>query len=361
MSCKKPSGMVLVNDLPKSIFEYTGLIKNKFKITKDKNKAYKFFKLHDYYEKHVDEIISSLVPKHLISKAELIQIPCGNCLSCRLDYSKQWATRCYGESLYSENNYFITLTYDDEHLPKGSLNNPTLVKEHFQKFIKSLRNYGFEGLRYFGCGEYGDNTHRPHLHIILFNCPLTDLTENLPYINNDGSKSFIKKCDENGDPYYYSEIIANAWKYKGQILIGRCTYKSCAYVARYVVKKSKGVNSSVYKSLGIVPEFVLMSKKPGIGEKFILDNYEKFKDNPALFIPSQNPFLSPIGKYFSKIQKKIDVVSYEERRNQAKDIVYQDLAYKASLSPKSLSSRNLDELNQLEEKTKILKRVNIDI
>lgn len=358
MSCKNPNGMIIVNNINN---ENALVMKaKKFKITNDKNKAYKFIKLPNYFEKHINEIINSLVPKDLINNSEFIQIPCGNCLSCRLDYSKYWATRCYGESLYSNNNYFITLTYDDDHVPYGTFHNQTLIKEDLQKFIKALRNYGFKDLRYFACGEYGDETKRPHYHVILFNCNLTDLTEEIPYSNNGLIKK-VQKTDQDGDSMYYSDIIMNAWHHKGNILIGRCTYKSCAYVARYVCKKSKGVSSNVYNSLGVIPEFVLMSRRPGIGQKFIIDNYEKFKDNPSLFIPGDNPFLSGIGKYFTKLQKNIDPKKYEERKIKSKEFAFNNLKYLSSLSSKSINDLNKDSLLELENKTKTLQRKNIKL
>lgn len=357
MSCKNPNGMIVVNNLDK--YEVAQIKSRKFKINNDNNKAYKFLKLPDYYEKHVTDIINSVVPDNLIKKSEFLQIPCGQCLACRLDYSKNWATRCYGESLYHDNNYFITLTYDDDHVPYGSINNYTLKKEDFQKFIKALRNYGFKDLRYFGCGEYGDDTHRPHYHVILYNCFLPDLTQEIPYSNN-GKIQKISKTDKDGDPFYYSEIIKNAWHGNGNIIIGRCTYHSCAYVARYVCKKAKGINKNIYDSLGIEPEFVLMSRRPGIGQQFIIDNYDKFKDNPAIFIPSESPFLSSFGKYFTKIQKKINLQDYENRKEDVKKFADKKLLYRSSINSRSLNSQNKDELEQLELKTKILKRSNID-
>lgn len=359
MSCKNPNGMILLNNLTAT--ESAVLSNRKFKISNDKLVATKFFKLPDRFENHQEEIIKSLVPSFLVNKAELLQIPCGNCLACRLDYSKYWASRCFGESLYHENNYFITLTYDDDHLPKGVINNPSLIKSDLQKFIKALRNYGFKDVRYFACGEYGDNTHRPHYHVILYNVNLPDLTNFIPYFDDYGIKHYTTKVDENGDSLFYSDIIFNAWHRKGNIIIGRVTYKSCAYVARYVVKKSKGVTKDVYTKLGIESEFVLMSRRPGIGCQYILDHYESLKDNPSIYIPGQKPFLSGFGKYFTKIQKSIDYDKYLERKAYSIRNSIDNLELRSKISSRSINSQNKDELLQLEEKTKILKRSNLNL
>ena len=63
-----------------------------------------------------------------------IQVPCGQCAGRRLDQSKQWALRCVHEAQVHDENCFITLTYNNENLPKdGSLN-----KRDFQLFMKRL-------------------------------------------------------------------------------------------------------------------------------------------------------------------------------------------------------------------------------
>ena len=111
---------------------------------------------------------------------EYISIPCGHCIGCRLKYSRIWADRCMVEASYHEDNVFLTLTYDNDHLPKPldyitdtgerkvSPVNP-LEKRELQLFIKRLRKkFPEQRIRYFACGEYGGKTMRPHYHLILF-------------------------------------------------------------------------------------------------------------------------------------------------------------------------------------------------
>ena len=93
-----------------------------------------------------------------------VQVPCGKCIGCRLDYSRKWAIRCVLEAQMHKENCFLTLTYDDEHLPKGE----KLEKEEMQKFWKRLRKATGTKIRYYMAGEYGTEGGRPHYHACVF-------------------------------------------------------------------------------------------------------------------------------------------------------------------------------------------------
>ena len=110
---------------------------------------------------------------------EIIYVPCGHCIECRLEKSRDWANRMYAELQYHKVATFVTLTYDNDHLPYGEKyvdnegkerRNPTLIKKDAQTFIRSLRDYIGHNNRisYYLCGEYGDRTFRPHFHAIIF-------------------------------------------------------------------------------------------------------------------------------------------------------------------------------------------------
>ena len=151
-------------------------------------------------------------------RGEKLDLPCGSCVGCRLERSRQWAVRCVHEaSLYDENTY-ITLTYNEKNLPK----NLSLDVSHFQKFLKRLRKK-FTGrkIRFFHCGEYGEKKQRPHYHALLFNIEFKD-------------KKFFKMF--NGNRLYKSDILTAAWSL-GFATIGDLTFESAAYVARYCMKK----------------------------------------------------------------------------------------------------------------------------
>ena len=100
-----------------------------------------------------------------------VTVPCGQCIGCRLERSRQWAIRCYHEASMYERNSFVTLTYDDESLPLGG----TLVFRDFQLFMKRLRKQYGAGIRFYACGEYGEKFGRPHYHVCLFNFELMQL------------------------------------------------------------------------------------------------------------------------------------------------------------------------------------------
>lgn len=216
-----------------------------------------------------------------------VELPCGKCQGCRLAKSAEWAMRCQLESGYYLDNYFLTLTYDDAHLPirdhvsldksTGEVliesENAVLVPEHMTKFLKDLRryyeyHYNHTGIRYFLAGEYGEKTLRPHYHMIVFNLPIFDLK--------------LYKESFSGNNLYNSVILNHIWG-KGYVAIGNVTYESCAYVARYTTKKI-GINKDDYLAKGLEPEFVRMSRRPGIGYQYFKDNEEKIKKNDNIIL-----------------------------------------------------------------------------
>ncbi|WP_445772211.1 rolling circle replication-associated protein [Rheinheimera sp.] len=181
-------------------------------------------------------------------------VPCGQCIGCRLDRSKMWAARCIHEASLHPQNCFITLTYDDDHLPEGG----TLVTQHFQKFMKRLRKRCGAGIRFYHCGEYGDQGGRPHYHALIFNYDFPD-------------KKLWKKNKDY--PLYTSELLQSLWTF-GFSTIGALTYDTAAYTARYIMKKINGpkqkehyqrTNPQTGEINQIKPEYITMSRRPGIG------------------------------------------------------------------------------------------------
>lgn len=316
MSCYSPNFILFSKRKP--------YLDNSFKLTKDVSKYYRFMtgkefqgKERDYFKKVFVDNDFSYTP-----------VPCGCCLGCRLDYSKQWAARCMLEAEQWKDNYFITLTYDDNNLPIGSYGNATLIPDDFTNFIKRLRKFYVEkglsdNVRIFGCGEYGDMSFRPHYHIILFNCPIPDLSTNFPYFEN--GKEYITQHFYNGVIYYYSDIIHNLWK-KGNILIGRCEWQSCAYVARYVVKKIKGVNSDVYKKLGVVPEFVRMSRRPGIAYQYFVDHKDEIYEFDNIIVQDLKApkVITPPRYYDNMLKLENELLYYDiklDRQNKSNNML----------------------------------------
>jgi len=186
-------------------------------------------------------------------RGQRLDLPCGQCVGCRLERSRQWAVRCVHEaSLYSENS-FITLTYNPENLPS----NGSLVKSDFQDFMKRLRkSIAPRKVRYYHCGEYGENLGRPHYHALLFGYDFED------------KKYFSGKAVNS---VYTSDTLSKLWPF-GFSVSGSVTFESAAYVARYVMKKVTGDKSAEHYK-GLLPEYTTMSRRPGIGKGW----YEKFK------------------------------------------------------------------------------------
>lgn len=185
-----------------------------------------------------------------------VRIGCGQCAGCRLEHSRQWAMRCMHERQLWTYNEFVTLTYDDKYLPPGG----TLVYRDVQLFMKRLRKKFGKGVRVYGCGEYGELNKRPHYHLILFNLELKD-------------KKYFART-RRGDILYTSEVLSATWGL-GHVLTGEVTFESAAYCARYVMKKRRGDPEDVKKFYQVidadgvvyqrVPEFSVMSRRPGIG------------------------------------------------------------------------------------------------
>lgn len=216
-----------------------------------------------------------------------VDLPCGQCIGCRLERSRKWAVRCLHEASLYEQNAFITLTYDDKHIPP----NGSLRVEDFQKFMKRLRfEFSDRRIRYFHCGEYGESTQRPHYHACLFNFDFPD-------------KSIWKKSQENN--LYRSKILERLWP-EGQSTIGDVTFESAAYVARYITKKMTGPHAEEHYG-DLKPEYVTMSRRPGLGSEW----FEKFKsdlypDDFALIKRGDTYSKCKVPKYYDTLLERTD-------------------------------------------------------
>jgi hypothetical protein len=227
--------------------------------------------------------------------SEVISLPCGQCIGCRLENSRQWAIRCSHEAQLYDNNSFITLTYNNQNLPPSG----TLVLRDFQLFLKRLRKHiSPTKLRFYHCGEYGSNCRecglsqvyckcdiyqpglgRPHYHACLFNYDFAD--RRLHKIANE-------------QRLYTSHTLDQIWG-KGHSLIGDVTFQSAAYVARYITKKingEKAENHYINRDGEILkPEYTTMSRMPGLGSAWL----NKYKSDvyPGDFVVMNNKKMRP--------------------------------------------------------------------
>ena len=218
-------------------------------------------------------------------------VSCGECYMCINKKRRDWAFRLYWERKRHRDAWFVMVTYNEENVPlldtstgelnlgitdkQGWLNMDktyrVLYKKDLQDFLNKLRNYQayYEkkysaykmDIRYFACGEYGDDTGRPHYHILLFGVR----------------------------PEIMEQAEEKVWK-KGFISYKRYddskAYSGCMYLTKYVYKQQ------LEKSLPVNP-FILMSKKPPIGRNFIEKN--------AVFILKNGTWKVPIGNKIVRV------------------------------------------------------------
>lgn len=232
--------------------------------------------------------------KILKNDLPFVSIPCQQCLECRIQSARVWADRCVLEAKQYKDNYFVTLTYDDAHLPYKN----GLQPRELQLFMKRLRKC-FPGVkvRFFACGEYGDISLRPHYHLILFNCPLNDLSYKFK-VEKDGKLVDHWRPVNDGD-LKFSQTIFDAWQHKGMISVGKFNYDTAAYISQYVTKKINPKNKERYEKLGIEPEFLRMSNRPGIGASYFNDQQ---LDNDKIIVAGANEaHISQVPRYFDKL------------------------------------------------------------
>ena len=232
--------------------------------------------------------------------------PCGHCTSCRLEYSQGWATRIDHETKSHEHNYFVTITYDNDHLPAGG----SLKPEDVTKYLKRLRRH-LGRLRYVLTGEYGEQTLRPHYHAITFGLELPDL-------------KLADYVSQSGEPQWTSETADRIWG-KGKVIFGTVTPKSAAYVARYAMKKQTGERKKeAYRRLdpetgeiyGVLPEFIRQSRNPGIGMTW----FDKFKTDcvPSDFLIRDGKRIRVPRGYIEKLPEHEKAAIKSKRRQHAK-------------------------------------------
>lgn len=289
---------------------------------------------------------------------KIIQIPCGQCVGCRIQYSREWANRCMMELQYHDSSYFVTLTYDDAHVPRAKyltsdasvsaltgelLSEPefqeslTLRKRDFQLFMKRLRKkFHNQKIRFFMAGEYGSNTLRPHYHAIIFGLRLDDLQ--------------LYSKSPQGFCYYNSPSLQSCWSDKdgnpiGYAVVAEVTWETCAYTARYVMKKQTGKDAEFYTRFNMQPEFTLMSRKPGIARQYYDDHPDIYKKEYINVSTEKGGLKFKPPRYFDKLY---DLENPEEM--QAIKDIRQKLATEAQKAKLQGTSLYLEEFLEVQER-----------
>lgn len=297
-------------------------------------------------------------------------IACGQCLGCRLDHAKLWQGRCLMEMQEHDSTYFLTLTYDDEHLPLKSrycheyvddstgevLSVPvaTLSLDDVQRWKKRLAKAwskrSDKPLRFYGCGEYGDTTMRPHYHFLVFGLDLTD--DELTYYKTSAAgkiNSTLYNCD----------WITKTWG-NGHVVIGKGTFESAGYIARYVLKKRGAIDKQFYLDNGLLPPFINMSRRPGIGLPYLervsevivnddgIDDIHISTANGGKTIRISGYMLDKLSVVYPEIVTKV-----KDQRREAMDIKRAAIKSKTDL-PYPLYLYNQGQA--LENRTKVLQK-----
>lgn len=313
--------VLLKNGKRKTMFQYGIKVidRDSFDLVNGTYKQFKFAKLgvskwtvlNKMFAQNSDEIEEIV---------KMIQVPCGCCRECLADNSKQWAFRILKEAAQYDNNYFITITYNEENIPQNKM----LDKEFFTNFNKKLKTYlkrsGLNSdFRFYGVGEYGSKTARPHYHVIYFNLDIRDLK--------------FEYIDSNHNLHFSSPFLDNVWQ-KGFIDIGSVDIGSACYVARYCDKKKRLTTSQRrdLESKGIVPEFSAMSRRPGIGASYYDEAFDRFINGKYYDIQKGKQFKLPLY-YTKRIKESLKGTKELERyENQAKQTSSIIVAHQLELS-----------------------------
>lgn len=220
-----------------------------------------------------------------------LRLPCGNCIGCRLERKRQWQTRCIHESQMHKHSSFVTLTYEDKHIPQGG----SLDHRDFQLFMKRLRNSRQDPIRFYMCGEYGNTTNRPHYHALLFGAQFHDQEK--------------YSTDRHGNTLYTSKELDELWQ-KGMTTLGTVNETTAAYCAGYTMKKRKehAEIATVHLDTGEIrhktPEYGRMSLRPGIGATWIKKHLTDVFTQDAAIFPGGRRCKTP--RYYYNYLKKTD-------------------------------------------------------
>ena len=235
-------------------------------------------------------------PHMIWIESQKMHVPCGVCMYCRIQRSREWAVRLMHESQYHDSCVFLTCTYDNDHLPEHS----SLRKRDYVLFMKRLRKQLDRKIKYFSCGEYGGQFGRPHYHAIVFGMSADDFDYFDTYVR-DGTRYYL---------YRHS-----SWPY-GLINVEQVTYQSCRYVAGYIQKTVIGDAAKAHYGVREHP-FSLMSK--GLGRQHALDNAARYRKRPMCTM-----FGAEVGfpRYYAKV---LDINMADHMDLDFKDNRYDDL------------------------------------
>lgn len=276
-----------------------------------------------------------------------VPVKCGRCRHCRINKRNEWTHRIMLEAMNHSSNVFLTVTYDNDHLPRDEFYHPktgqvfaplSVNPDHHRLFLNKLRGKLYEKtgqlFRFYGIGEYGERLERPHYHYALFGFPRC--TDGARYVGRRFIPCSCPSCS----------LISDVWS-KGHIFSGDLTLASAAYIADYLNKNlthDSGYRQQGYTGLtneqklrGRHPEFARMSNRPGIGAWATDGIAEKLKfynslgsiDIPKYLIHANRRL--PLGRYLTdKLHEKMGKTFEPDERL----ATYERSLFSLFLSPK---------------------------
>lgn len=266
--------------------------------------------------------------------------PCGKCLACHLNRAREKGIRAWHESKYHDESIFLTLTYDDDHLP-----GPLLVKEDHQNFVKRLRKSLPYPISVMVTGEYGSKTQRPHWHYIIFGWSPPDKSPG---------------PDSDFGPTFTSDVVDRLWESRGMHHIGGVTLESASYVARYGAK-ALGTTDPAYRP------FHRTGSKRALGRSWIEDNWKHTFENGFIVLPNGSRGKIPRyyvdwakkhrpdvwTRYVTEVRPALEVEAANRSRKEELDFFSELSNWEASLGP--AGSQGLYPLNKRQVEFIILK------
>lgn len=269
-------------------------------------------------------------------KDKKMLVPCRKCSQCKLNRARDFAVRCYFESLLHRDNSFITLTYDVENNPQ------VLKKEHFVLFLKNLRrqlsyHYNVDNIKYFGCGEYGETTFRPHFHICLFGFSFPDKVH--------------VTSSRKGYPICKSDFLDKIWQ-KGICTVQEFTSNTSVYSALYSAKSFK----KIPQFLVDFPEFIKASQNLGVSS--FEKKAESFLQTDTIYIDGKS---YKIPNYYLN---KLFVTFSEDGKILSKDDKLIDLKnerFEKSLQTSTTFRKFQEDIKQLDKYEEYFKKFHLDL
>uniref|UniRef100_A0AAU8BA49 Replication initiator protein n=1 Tax=Dulem virus 101 TaxID=3145578 RepID=A0AAU8BA49_9VIRU len=248
-------------------------------------------------------------------------VPCGKCLACRIAKRREWSLRLTHQMTVQPDCIFLTLTYNDDNLPKdGNIN-----KRSVQLFMKRFRKRFGRGIKYFLCGEYGDDTFRPHYHSIIFGVGLQ---------NYLGSCQSVISFFRHG--FRYFSVISDIWPY-GYCVVSSVSVDTISYVCGYVTKKIRG-SLEKYKKLGL-KQMPFQLQSQGLGLDFILQENQSFRLQREMFTYFKGHKCS-LPRYY---RKKLSIIGEDMKPlvEKSQMEVFKKLLDKGKISSHDMLYRNV--------------------